>query len=216
MNNAHRKITGGLYLVVDPAKGEDDLLPALQSAIGSGVDIVQIWDHWQPGQDKRSLVTKICALAHHHDIPVLINEDWELLQDTELDGVHFDEPPTDLTAIRATLGRDVLIGITCGNELGKVHWAESHQLDYISFCSMFPSASAGVCELVTIETVQAARQLTSLPIFLAGGITLGNLPGLTATPMNGIAVISGIMNATDPATASADYKQILLQQLKQQ
>ncbi|WP_276479595.1 thiamine phosphate synthase [Paraflavitalea pollutisoli] len=215
MSNKRRKINGGLYLVVDPATGEDYLLPALRSAMEGGVDIVQIWDHWLHGQDKRSLVSKICALAHQHDLPVLINEDWSLAQDTQLDGVHFDEPPADLASIRALVGRDLLIGITCGNDLEKVTWAESNQLDYISFCSMFPSTSAGTCELVTIETVQAARRITALPIFLAGGITLDNLPGLVATPMNGIAVISGIMRAADPAKASAAYKQTLVQQLKQ-
>lgn len=214
MNSTINKITGGLYLVIDPAKGEDYLIPVLQQAIVGGVDVLQIWDHWLPGQDKRSLVMKICAMAHAQGIPVLINEDWTLLQGTSADGVHFDELPDDLTAITKAVGRSFLVGITCGNDLAKVSWAEANHIDYISFCSMFPSASAGACELVTVATVKAARQLTTLPIFLAGGITLQNLAELAATPMNGIAVIGGIMNAVDPVAAAANYKQSL-QQLKQ-
>lgn len=63
---------------------------------------------------------------------------------------------------------------------------------------MFPSKSAGECELVSAETVRAARKMTGLPIFLAGGISLQNVETLKDTGMNGVAVISSVLNAEDP------------------
>jgi thiamine-phosphate pyrophosphorylase len=209
MSNHTRAIQGGLYLVIDPAKGWEKVLPAVQQAIAGGIDIIQVWNHWHPEQQKAVFIEKICRAAHPYHIPVLMNEDWQLMNGTSLDGVHFDEIPASIEAIRQQVQRSFLSGITCGNDLQKVQWAVDNRLDYISFCSMFPSTTTNSCELVKIETVQAARALTSMPIFLAGGITPDNLSLFEGTGMNGVAVISGIMNAEDPQQKTRSYKQAL-------
>lgn len=200
-------IRGGLYLVIDPAKGLEKVLPAVQQAIAGGVDVIQVWGHWQPGQQQITLIEAVCQAAHPHHIPVLINEDWSLMCDTLLDGIHFDEIPENLPYIKQEVGRPFLCGITCGNDLQKVQWAVDNGMDYVSFCSMFPSGTANSCELVRLETVQAARAMTRMPIFVAGGITPDNMSSLAAAGMDGVAVISGIMNAGDPQQKTRYYKQ---------
>lgn len=196
-------------MVADPGEGLYKVNKTLDLAIRGGADVIQIWNHWQPGEDKISFVKETCALAHSHNVPVLINDDWHLMMETPIDGVHFDQLPEALHEIRKRVGRPFLCGITCGNDLNKVQWANDNQLDYISFCSMFPSASAGACEIVTKETVMKARQITSLPIFLAGGISINNLSILSDTGLNGIALISAIMHATDPLEATQTFKEKL-------
>lgn len=213
MEKPIKKITGGIYLVVDPSKGVEIILPILRQAIAGGVNVVQIWDHWLPEQAKEPLIEEICGQAHAHGIPVLINEDWRLLLHTSLDGVHFDNEP-DMAVIRKQVARPFIAGITCGNEPARVNWAIDQHMDYISFCSMFPSGSAATCELVSVETVQRARQLTGMPIFLAGGITPENISSLAVTQLDGIAVIGGIMKSADPQQSASNYKQAL-QELKQ-
>lgn len=151
------------------------------------------------------LLNAVCGLAHKRNVPVLINEEWTLLHQTELDGVHFDEIPA-IDVVREFIAKPFVCGITCGNDLARVQWANDHQLDYISFCSLFPSPSAGACEIVRKETVQAARQLTSLPIFLAGGITQENIGRLADTGLNGVAIISAILKADDPQRAVQAFK----------
>jgi thiamine-phosphate pyrophosphorylase len=163
-------------------------------------------NNWRNGQDKEQLVEAICTIAHHHDLPVIINEEWEMMLKTPVDGVHFDSIPPSLNTIRQKIGRSFLCGLTCGNNLSSVQWADENALTYISFCSLFPSPSAGECEIVKKETVQQARQMTSLPIFLAGGITLDNIQELADTGMNGIALISAIMNADDPQLVTQAFK----------
>ena len=200
-----RKIKSGLYLVVDPGLQLDVLLTKITAAIEGGVSVVQVWNHWNEEQDKQAVVNAICAVAHAYNIPVLINEAWELLHTTALDGVHFDALPDNLNAIRQAIQRPLIMGITCGNDLTRIHWANDNGCDYISFCSMFPSASAGACEIVQRETVLQARAITGLPIFLAGGITASNLPQLAGTGFNGVALISAILHADDPQTAAAHF-----------
>lgn len=209
MKNQQRKITGGVYLVFDPAPGIEAVLPIVQQAIEGGISVVQIWNHFQATQNKIAFAESICRIAHPQGIPVLMNDDWQLLLHTALDGVHFDTPPENIETIRQQVNRPMLCGITCGNQLDRIYWANEHQLDYVSFCSLFPSASAGACEIVSPETVKQARQLTQLPIFLAGGITLQNLPQLAVTGFNGVALISAISKAPQPQQAAAAFSQQL-------
>lgn len=208
MNKQQRTIRGGLYLVIDPAEGLDKVLPAVQQAISGGTDIIQVWNHWQPNQDKLSFLHAIIKEAHVHNIPVLINEEWEWLKETMLDGVHFDEAVT-LEPIQQEVGRSFIAGITCGDDLQKVQTAIAQQFDYISFCAMFPSASANSCELVSPETVLAARALTAMPLFVSGGITPQNIQQLAHTGIDGVAVISGIMSAEDPQAKARQYKEAI-------
>lgn len=210
MKEPIKKISGGIYLVVDPATGIDILLPQIKKAVEGGIEALQVWNNWNPGQVKKELITAICSIAHEKNIPVLINEEWQLLRITELDGVHFDSIPHDLQMIRQTLGRPIIAGLTCGNDMDIIRAAIKEQYDYISFCSMFPSESAGVCEIVSPETVRKARELTDMPIFLAGGINLDNIDTLTDTGMNGVALISAIMKSEDPKDSVLSFKKKLI------
>lgn len=209
MKHQAKKITGGIYLVVDPAMDTSELLLKLKQAITGGLGTIQIWDRWQAGANKKAIIRQIKELAHERHIPVLINNNWELLKELELDGIHLDQAAEDLEARKAALGRQCFIGLTCGNELDSVEWAIAHKLDYLSFCSMFPSSSAGACELVSPKTVEKARRMTSMPLFVAGGISIENIDQLKSTGMDGVAVISSVLKADKPAKVVAGFREKL-------
>lgn len=202
-------IKGGLYLVVDPSIGWDALKPKVESAIKGGVAVLQIWNHWNTDQDKTLFIQNICALAHAHNVPVLINEEWSWLMHTPLDGVHFDHVPKNLNFITQFINKPFLKGITCGNDTTRIQWAIHHQVDYISFCSMFPSSSTDVCELVSPEVVKQTRQKTTMPIFAAGGITVEKIPELLKLGVDGVAVISAITKAENAESKSREFYKAL-------
>ncbi|QPH40705.1 thiamine phosphate synthase [Pedobacter endophyticus] len=208
MTEAQKKtISGGIYLVIDPSMALNVLLPKLDAAIAGGVQVVQIWNNWPDESNKLLLVTAIAERCKPRAIPLLINEEWHLLTETtDLDGVHFDSEPADILSIKKSVNRPIIMGITCSGDLDTVRWADENELDYISFCSMFPSASAGSCDLVMPETVQTAKNLTQIPLFVSGGITPQNALILKQQiPFDGIAVISGLLNADDPKTQAQAY-----------
>jgi len=202
-------ISQGIYLVIDPSMDKDVLLDKLHQAISGNIVAVQIWDNFRPETDIIALIHEISKICRSKNIPVLINNRWELLLSTELDGVHFDEVPANFAQIKQLIGNKGILGITCGNELSVVKWAHDQQLDYISFCSIFPSTTANSCELVSFDTIKATRAITSLPIFLAGGIRPENIPQLKGLGATGIAVVSGIMSAEQPMEALQRYEQAL-------
>ncbi|WP_181307436.1 thiamine phosphate synthase [Rufibacter sp. XAAS-G3-1] len=200
-----RKISSGIYLVVDPSLEEKVLLRKLEVILEEQLAALQIWDNFYAGQHVYGLIQKIVDLCHAKEVPVLINNKWEFLMDTALDGVHFDVIPADFAAIQKAVNRPFLTGLTCGNDEALVKWAQEEQLDYISFCSVFPSATSTSCELVTFESIARAKKISSLPVFLAGGIKPDNLQQLAGLEYEGVAVISGIMNSEHPSAAVQEY-----------
>lgn len=207
-----KQITGGVYLVLDPAMEKSELLEKLDQALQGGVEVVQIWNNWPEAfsiNEKQGLVNEILEITSPYKLPVLINEEWELLKATELDGVHFDELPADYPSLKKEIGRNFLTGITCGNDLDVIRRAEELGVDYLSFCAMFPSSSVSDCEIVRPEMVQKARDITQKPLFVSGGITPENLPKLQNLNIEGVAVISGILNSGSPKKSSLAYKKAL-------
>jgi thiamine-phosphate pyrophosphorylase len=193
----------GLYLVLDPKKDETLLLEKLEKSLKAGVNVVQIWNHWDPDLSRAGQIRfciKVKELAQKSGTPVLINEDWKLGIQADLDGVHFDQVPEDWKKIRSKIDGK-LIGITVGNNLDLISWADQNRLSYISFCSVFLSSSVDTCELVQPENIQKARELTRMPIFLSGGINPENLHLLENYSYEGVAVISGVLNSKEPETA---------------
>lgn len=204
-------ITGGVYLVVDPAAAQPVLLEKLKAALDGGINIVQIWNNWGKDADKISRIESICQLCTAYHVSVLINEEWQLLKEVPaLCGVHFDSIPVNFGEIKAALKKPFLAGITCTNNLENVHWAIKHRLDYISFCAMFPSQSAGNCEIVMSATVKKAKSLTNIPVFISGGVTPDNMKLLQEKiDFNGVAVISGILSDKDPKYKAQQYHAVL-------
>jgi len=208
-----KQLLDGVYLVVDPAMEQKELLDKIEQSLEGGVDILQIWDHWPEGMesyDKEQLITYIVEMSESYEVPVLINEAWQWLKSTDLHGVHFDRKPENLAQIKEEVGRDFIAGITCGNDVEIIRWAEEQEFDYVSFCAMFPSPSVGSCEIVRPEIVQKARELTNMPLFLSGGITPEKMDGeLAGLDYQGVAVISGILKDDAPAEKVQQYKQAL-------
>jgi thiamine-phosphate pyrophosphorylase len=204
-------ISGGIYLVLNPAIDKGLLLAKLANALTGGINVVQIWNNWTAGADKPELIKAIAELCMPYHVPVLINQEWQLLTQTKyLQGVHFDAIPDDFADIKQTIGKPFLAGITCSGDLDTVRWADSNRFDYVSFCSMFQSASAGTCSIVSPATVTMAREITTMPLFVSGGITPENAQSLKAeTEFDGVAVISGILSADDPEQKVKQYHNAL-------
>lgn len=207
-----KEVAGGIYLVLDPSMDKTELLKKLKQALDGGADIIQIWNHWPDSfseSDKVGLVEVILDLANSYSTPVLMNDDWKMLKKTNLDGIHFDQIPEHFERIQEEIQREFICGITCSNDIEIIQWADEHDFDYISFCSMFPSSSVESCEIVRLETVQKAREITDLPLFVSGGITPENLSELDDLDFEGVAVISGILSSDSPEKSTTEYREVL-------
>ncbi len=194
----------GLYLVVDSRLGPE-VLKAAEAAIRGGVDLVQLLD----GPGAREIAMPLRQITRTYGRPLLVNNNLDLAEYVRSDGLHVDGHQPLPSAIKKALGNEAAAGYTCGNDLEKIRWAENAGADYVSFCSIFPSGSAGECEIVPLETVARGKRQTCLPVFASGGITQENVERVLATGVDGIAVISAILKTIDPEASAKRFKRSL-------
>lgn len=200
---------GGIYLVIDPSMECSLLIKRLSEALTtSHVCAVQLWDNWKDHVNQSKVVVSVKELCKIHDVPLLANNDRALCEQFDLDGLHLDFLPEAGTCLPRT--ENLLLGLTLRNDLSALQSVLIKDIDYLSFCSVFPSSTAGVaCEIVSRETIETAAKLTELPIFLSGGINKHTIPKLEGLNFHGLAVISGVMNSPEPALAIGEMIQSL-------
>jgi thiamine-phosphate pyrophosphorylase len=185
------------------------LVDIVEKSLKGGVDLLQLWKPGGNSLEVRGLATELLNLANDYDVPLIINNDIELAKAVEADGVHFDGYDITPSDARKLLNEQSIVGYTVGNDLSWIKWAETGGADYVSFCSVFPSPSAIQCEMIPLGTLRSAKSVTDMPVFASGGITLSNAHLVLQTGVDGIAVISAILKASDPEQAAESFKAII-------
>jgi thiamine-phosphate pyrophosphorylase len=212
MGTTSAKKLQGLYLVVDATLPEDQLLPIVQQALDGGVDIVQVWGGSRKAEELAGIGEKILSLCKRYEVLCIITDKISVCKEIDADGIHFDGyelPPLTPFAVKEQIGKDKIVGVTCGISLEKLLWAEHNGADYVSFCSIFPSTSVDTCELVPLEMIRTAKKLLSIPVFASGGITAENMNHVLEAGADGIAVVSAILKSPSPKHAAEAFKQKL-------
>ena len=204
-----KTINKGIYLVIDPDKDKSELINQLLKIKDQKLSAIQIWDNFKPGRTYTDLLSSIKQLFKDSDTPIFINNRIDLMVEFGFDGVHFDEIPIHKKEIEAQINRPFLKGLTLTNDLDALLEESDWQFDYVSFCSIFQSPTSNSCELVDFETIERCKELKEVSIFLSGGITPDNMEELKELNYDGIAVVSGIMNAENPLKSLNLYKEKL-------
>jgi len=201
---------GGLYLIADLSLPEEKLIKSVASAIGGGVQLVQVWNAAKIDEESvLRLCSKIHSIAVRAGIPLIVNNELDLAQRIDARGVHFDDFRTTATDARRLLGSNAIIGYTCGSDEALVRKAENVGADYISFCAVFPSPSVQTCEIVPLEAVRKAKRTVSMPIFASGGITLENAHLVMEAGADGLAIASSILGADDPEGTARAFRRTI-------
>lgn len=192
-----------IYLIADAALPFNILNEKVKAATENGISKLQLYNTEHCAQENLLLIKDQCARS---GVELYIYNDARLAKSINADGVHFDEVPQNISELST-----LRFGITVGNDFSKILAAEEAGAAYISFCSVFPTKSANVCSLVEPQNIREARQYFSREIFLAGGISVQNVPALKDLDFDGIAVISEIMECYDIPQTIKTLKNLLSQ-----
>lgn len=210
MRAASKQRLAGLYLVADLSMPNQKLIQSVAAAIRGGAQIVQIWN--TAGKARKDYV-RVSREIHQETteagIPLIVNNDLGLAKELEATGIHFDDFSISCDNARELLGKEAIVGYTCGNDHAQVRKAEELGADYISFCAVFPSPSVQSCEIVPLESVRLAKQELSIPVFASGGITRENAHLVLEVGADGLAIASAILRAENPEAEAEAFRRIL-------
>ena len=199
----------GLYAITDSALHSGaDLERAVERAIAGGARAIQYRDKSMDAGRRQSEAAALVQICRRHGVPLIVNDDVELALQVDAEGVHVGRDDSDLEAVRARLGADFVIGVSCYDQVALAEKAERKGADYVAFGSMFPSATKPDATSAGITVLEQARARIRLPIVAIGGITPRNAGSLLEAGVDMLAVVSGVFGHGDPADAAREYARL--------
>jgi thiamine-phosphate pyrophosphorylase len=199
-----------LMLVTDATMiSARDLAETVLAAVAGGVTIVQLRDKTRPDEaliaTARALKSRLAPLG----IPLVVNDRVDVAQAAAADGVHLGQSDGDPAEARARLGAGALIGLSV-TDAAQLPGVDPTVVDYVGLGPVFTTATKPDADPpIGLDGVRAICRRLAVPVVAIGGIDAGNAGAVAAAGADGIAVVSAICAAPDPAVAAAALRRAL-------
>ncbi|NFA62263.1 thiamine phosphate synthase [Clostridium sp. FAM 1755] len=184
-----------LYLITDRRflKGRE-LKKVIEDAILGGVTIVQVREKDISTREFFKVAKEVKEVTDYYKVPIIINDRLDIAQAIDADGVHLGQKDMPLNIARKILGKDKLIGISVGNVKEALE-AENNGADYLGIGTIFPTGSKkDVDAIIGIDGLSQVKNSISIPSVAIGGINKTNFKDVLKTGIEGISVISAILD----------------------
>ena len=190
-----------LYLISDRRlipPGED-FIEFLETLMVAGVRMIQLREKDLPAGQLYDIAKKLRTATRRHDCLLLINDRVDIALAVNADGVHLRTSSLTPAVARSLMGKNKLIGISTHSQ-EELSIAEQHGADFATYGPVFYTPSkAEHGSPVGLPALQEACRTVAMPVYALGGIKITNTPATMITGAHGIAVISSLMTASDPA-----------------
>lgn len=198
-----------LYLVADLTVRPFDLPEVVETCIGAGVTCVQLRAK-DAGPDQILEVARdlrqVCA---HSSTPFIVNDHLGVALAVGADGVHLGVNDTAPEIAREWGGDDFVIGFSPEVD-EQIRNAEGRGVSYLGIGPVFGTATKGDAGVALGQEELARRvALSQLPTVAIGGIDPTNAYLALLAGVEGVAVVSSILKASDPFTAAATLRSIV-------
>ena len=198
-----RQLPRGLYLLT-PDEHDGERLLARTLPLLPFASCVQLR---AKGLDRQVLLAtgqRMRNACREADVAFLVNDDPGLARELDADGVHLGEDDASVDDARRLLGDAAIIGVSCYDDRARARRLASEGADYLAFGAFFPSPTKPHARRASLQLLRDSAVL-GLPRVAIGGITPENGGPLVAAGADLLAVISGVFDAADPATAARAY-----------
>jgi len=204
-----------LNAIVDPERcGGRDLADLARLCAEGGATLVQLRDKLG---ETRTLVEEARAIKNAlapFGVPLVINDRIDVALAAGADGVHVGQDDIAVEDARRLLGPGAIIGLSI-KTVAEAEAAPVALLDYIGSGGVYvtmskqqknaPIGPAGLARIVGVFR----RRAPKLPLCGIAGIDDSNAAAVIAAGADGVAVISALSLAPDPAAAARGLRKIV-------
>jgi len=194
-----------LYVILDRAAARGrDLTDLLESTIAGGCHMVQLREKEWPSGRLWPLAERLRARCRAAGVTFIVNDRVDLALALDADGVHLGQDDLPPRVARPLLRRGMILGLST-HSLEQARAAQAAGADYVAVGSMFPTATKPDFQLVGPELIRKLRGEIRGPLIGIGGITPDTVADVIRAGADGVAVISAVCAADDPAAATRGF-----------
>ncbi len=200
-----------LYLVTDSTyHTEESFLDTIESACAGGVTFLQLREKNKGGREYLDLAFKVKKITDSFNIPLIIDDRIDIALAVDAAGVHVGADDIPVEYARKILGENKIVGATAKTVENAKKAVESGA-DYIGTGAIFPTTTKVKTKLTKVTTLNEICKAVSVPVVAIGGLNIDNIGALDNSPVDGVAVVSALMKASDPKAAANTLKNRIVQ-----
>jgi thiamine-phosphate pyrophosphorylase len=190
-----------LYVILDrAAAGGRDLGSLLEAVLAGGCRMVQLREKTLPMVELYPLATALAERCRRAGALLIVNDRADLALAVGAGGLHVGQDDLPAAAARRLLQPGMILGVSTHDE-AQARRALADGADYIAVGSMFPTGTKAGFQLVGPGLIRTLRPEIPVPLVAIGGITETNVAEVVRAGADGVAVISAVCGAPDPAAA---------------
>lgn len=179
-----------------------------KAMIEGDVDLIQLRAKKQSLAEIVDLAGALHQITSRAGIPLIVNDHAEVAAKVPVEGVHLGQDDDSLAHARKKAGRDVLLGKST-HSFEQAVAAEREGADYIGFGPIFATPTKPDYQPIGLTGIKRVHNEVTVPIFCIGGIKIDNLGQLIAAGAKRVAIVSGLLKATDIANYARACKTLL-------
>ena len=197
----------GIHLVTDRALcGGRPLEDILLQAVQGGVASIQLREKDLGTRAFLAEAERVKALLADSGLPLIINDRVDIALAVGAQGVHVGQDDMPSRVVRSLMGPSAIIGLSV-ETWEDVERAEFEPVDYLGVSPVFATPSkTDTRGAWGLEGLARIRAFSRHPLVAIGGLNAGNAADAFRAGATGLAVISAICSAPDPAAAARDLR----------
>ena len=200
-----RLVLPRLYVILDAALITSPERDCALSLAEAGVRLLQYRNKSALARQYLSMSRELADALRPHGASFFVNDRPDVAFLSGARGVHVGQDDLEVEQARRVVGRDKLVGVSTHN-LEQFERAAASSADYIAVGPVFSTSSkANPDPVVGLDFIRKTRRLTDKPVIAIGGITLKRAASAIEAGADSVAVINGILSATDPAQRAREY-----------
>ncbi|MHC1721515.1 MAG: thiamine phosphate synthase [Clostridiaceae bacterium] len=187
-----------LYLITERSylRGRD-LKKSVEDSILGGVTVIQVREKNISSRLFYEVAMDVKQVTDYYKLPLIINDRIDIAQAVNAAGVHLGQSDIHMLTARKILGPEKIIGISAGNVQEAIE-AEKNGADYLGIGPVYPTGSkSDANEPIGVEGLKKVVEGLSIPSVAIGGINQDNFREVMKAGVNGISIISAILDRAD-------------------
>jgi thiamine-phosphate pyrophosphorylase len=194
-------VIGRLHVVTDAAGGAG-ALDAVRAALAGGTPVVQVRTKTGSDLSRLAFAREVVLLCRAAGALSIVNDRVDLALAAGADGTHVGADDLPVSVVRRIAGPDHLIGGTARDPVRAAELVAAGA-DYLGVGPAFATSTKdGLPDPIGPAGVGAVAAAVAVPVIAIGGVTADRVPLLRAAGAHGVAVVSAVSAAPDPAAAA--------------